>query len=345
VSVQKLASPQQAPVAATASRPRVLVTGLVRRASGRHLSPLASLVLLGVMFTGVLLRYDFASPAQVFLNLFVDNAYLIVLAAGMTFVLLTGGIDLSVGSVVALSTVIVATTLREGWPMPLAVGSALVMGPLLGLLMGLVIEHFDVQPFIVTLAGMFLARGLCYVISVDTLPIKDPLLRRLGLSYVYLYEDKFIRWTVVIAVTVVIIAAYTLHQTRFGRTVYAVGGNRQSAQLMGLNASRARVSVYAISGFCAALAGLLLAVQKLSGYSLNGVGMELDAIAAAVIGGVLLSGGVGFVFGSLIGVLVLGTIQTFVTAENLDSYWTRIMTGALLLVFVLVQRLVVRKPG
>lgn len=317
---------------------------------GRYLSPLASLALLVVMFVAVVARYDFASPpAQVFLNLFVDNAYLIVLAVGMTFVIVTGGIDLSVGSVVALSTVIVASALQASWPMPLAVGTVLVVGPLLGLLMGLVIEYFDVQPFIVTLAGMFLARGLCYVISVDTLPIKDPVLRVIGLNYVYLYEDKFIRWTVVIAAVVVVAAVYILHMTRFGRTVYAVGGgNRQSAQLMGgLNASGgARVGgVYAISGFCAALAGLLLAVQKLSGYSLNGIGLELDAIAAAVIGGVLLSGGVGFVLGSVIGVLVLGTIQTFVTAENLDSYWTRIMTGALFLVFVLVQRLVVRKPG
>jgi simple sugar transport system permease protein len=329
----------------TLTRPGFDVADLARRARGRYLSPLASLVLFVVMFTVVVARYDFASPTQVFLNLLVDNAYLIVLAVGMTFVILTGGIDLSVGSVVALSTVIVATTLRAGWPMPLAVLTVLIVGPALGLLMGLVIEYFDVQPFIATLAGMFLARGLCYVISVDTLPIKDPMLRELGLNYVYLYEDKFIRWTVVIALVVVVVAAYVLHQTRFGRTVYAIGGNRQSAQLMGLNASRARVSVYAISGLCASLAGLLLAVQKLSGYSLNGIGLELDAIAAAVIGGVLLSGGVGFVLGSVIGVLVLGTIQAFVTAANLDSYWTRIMTGVLLLVFVLVQRALVRKPG
>ena len=329
----------------TQTRPRFDGASLGKRMRGRYLSPLASLVLFVVMFTVVVARYDFASPTQVFLNLLVDNAYLIVLAVGMTFVILTGGIDLSVGSVVALSTVIVATTLRAGWPMPLAVLLVLIVGPALGLLMGLVIEYFDVQPFIATLAGMFLARGLCYVISVDTLPIKDPTLRELGLHYVYLYEDKFIRWTVVIALVVVVVAAYVLHQTRFGRTVYAIGGNRQSAQLMGLNASRARVSVYAISGLCASLAGLLLAVQKLSGYSLNGIGLELDAIAAAVIGGVLLSGGVGFVLGSVIGVLVLGTIQTFVTAANLDSYWTRIMTGVLLLVFVLVQRVLVRKPG
>lgn len=329
---------------ATLARPG-LAAEVLRRARGRYLSPLASLLLFVVMFTVVITTYDFASPAQVFLNLLVDNAYLIVLAVGMTFVILTGGIDLSVGAVVALSTVILATTLRAGWPMPLAVGAVLVVGPALGLLMGLAIEYFDVQPFIVTLAGMFLARGLCYVLSVDSLPIKDPTLRTFGLNYVYLYEDKYIRWAVVVALAVTAVAAYVLHKTRFGRTVYAVGGNRQSAQLMGLSAARARVSVYAISGLCAALAGLLLAVQKLSGYSLNGIGLELDAIAAAVIGGVLLSGGVGFVLGSVIGVLVLGTIQTFVTAANLDSYWTRIMTGVLLLVFVLVQRLVVRKPG
>jgi galactofuranose transport system permease protein len=319
-----------------------IAPAVAERIRGRYLSPIASVILFVALFTTVIVRYDFASPAQVFLNLLVDNAHLIVLAVGMTFVIVTGGIDLSVGSVVALSTVILAKTLQSGWPAPVAIATVLIVGPLLGLLMGTVIEFFELQPFIVTLAGMFLARGLCYVISVNSLPIKDPVLRALGLNYVYLYEDKFIRWTVVIALTVVVAAVFVLHETRFGRTVYAVGGSRQSAQLMGLAVTRTQISVYVISGFCAALAGLLLGVQKLSGYSLNGVGLELDAIAAAVIGGVLLSGGVGFVLGSLIGVLVLGIIQVFVTAENLDSYWTRIMTGILLLVFVLVQRVLVR---
>jgi galactofuranose transport system permease protein len=326
----------------TLRQPPARLPALAARVRGRYLSPVASLVLFVVLFGTVIVRYDFSSPAQVFLNLLVDNAYLIVLAVGMTFVILTGGIDLSVGSVVALSTVILAKTLQMGWPAPVAIATVLLVGPLLGLLMGTIIEFFDVQPFIVTLAGMFLARGLCYVISVNSLPIKDPLLRALGLNYLYLYEDKFIRWSVVIALTAVVVAAFVLHETRFGRTVYAVGGSRQSAELMGLAAARTRISVYVISSFCAALAGLLLGVQKLSGYSLNGVGLELDAIAAAVIGGVLLSGGVGFVLGSLIGVLVLGTIQVFVTTENLDSYWTRIMTGVLLLIFVLVQRVLLR---
>jgi galactofuranose transport system permease protein len=323
-------------------RPAIALPALAARLRGRYLSPIASVVLFAALFGTVIVRYDFASPAQVFLNLLVDNAHLIVLAVGMTFVILTGGIDLSVGSVVALSTVILAKTLQSGWPAPVAIATVLIVGPLLGLLMGTVIEFFELQPFIVTLAGMFLARGLCYVISVNSLPIKDPLLRALGLNYLYLYEDKFIRWSVVIALAVVAVAVYVLHETRFGRTVYAVGGSRQSAQLMALAAARTQISVYVISGFCAALAGLLLGVQKLSGYSLNGVGLELDAIAAAVIGGVLLSGGVGFVLGALIGVLVLGTIQVLVTTENLDSYWTRIMTGILLLIFVLIQRVLVR---
>jgi simple sugar transport system permease protein len=323
-------------------RPTAMLPAVARMRE-RYLSVIASAALLGVLFSTIVVRYDFASPAQVFLNLLVDNAYLIVLAVGMTFVILTGGIDLSVGSVVALSTVILAKTLQAGMPTPVAISIVLVAGPLLGLLMGSVIEFFDVQPFIVTLAGMFLARGLCFVISVDTVPIRDPALRALGLNYVYVYEDKFIRWTVVIGLIVVAVAAYVLHQTRFGRTVYALGGSRQSAQLMGLATTRTQISVYVISGFCAALAGLLLGVQKLSGYSLNGVGLELDAIAAAVIGGVLLSGGIGFVLGSLIGVLVLGSVQVLVTTENLNSYWTRIMTGILLLVFVLVQRVVLRR--
>ncbi|WNG89510.1 galactofuranose ABC transporter, permease protein YjfF [Mycobacterium sp. ITM-2016-00317] len=325
-----------------AVRPKFLApAGRISR-GGRFRPLMASSALFVALFGLVAVRYDFASTTQLFLNLLIDNAHLVVLAVGMTFVILTGGIDLSVGSVVALSTVILAKTLQVGWPTPVAVVVVLLVGPALGLVMGLIIEYFEVQPFIVTLAGMFLARGMCYVVSVETLPIDDPLLRTFGLHYLYVWEEKFIRPAVVVTIVVVVAAAYVLHQTRFGRTVYAVGGNRQSAMLMGLAVGRARVSVYVVSGLCASLAGLLLSVQKLSGYSLNGVGLELDAIAAVVIGGVLLSGGVGMVVGSVIGVLILGTIQTLVTAENLDSYWTRIVTGVLLLLFVLVQRVLSR---
>ncbi|WP_226362297.1 galactofuranose ABC transporter, permease protein YjfF [Pseudonocardia sp. ICBG1142] len=314
------------------------------RPSTQVLPVLATFVLFVLLFGAGSVRYDnFLSP-QVFLNLFVDNAYLIVLAVGMTFVILTGGIDLSVGSVVALSGVLAATLLADGWPALPVMAAVLVVGVALGTAMGLVIHHLEIQPFVVTLAGMFLARGLCYVISVESVPVTDPTFTAIAQAAIPLGGRSFVSPSVVVALVVVAVAAWVLHRTRFGRTVYAVGGNRHSAMLMGLAVGRTRVAVYAISGFCSALAGLLFTFYSLSGYSLAAVGTELDAIAATVIGGTLLSGGVGLVVGSLLGVLVLGLIQTFISFEGtLSSWWTRIVVGALLLVFVLLQRAFARR--
>ncbi|KAA1380397.1 galactofuranose ABC transporter, permease protein YjfF [Aeromicrobium fastidiosum] len=311
----------------------------------RFWSVIATFALLIAMFGTGASRYEgFASP-QVVLNLFVDNSFLIVLAVGMTFVILTGGIDLSVGAVVALSTMIAASTLRAGWPALATVVAVLLVGTVLGLLMGLVIHYFEIQPFIVTLAGMFLARGLCYVVSVDSIPITNGSFQKVAQGTVPLPGGLFVTPAVLIALVVVGIGMYVLHQTRFGRTVYAVGGSEQSATLMGLPAARVKVGVYVISGFCSSLAGLLFSVYSLSGYSLAAVGMELDAIAAVVIGGTLLTGGSGLVIGSMLGVLVLGTIQTFISFDGtLSSWWTRITIGLLVLVFVVVQRLFSRGP-
>jgi len=312
----------------------------------RLLPTLATFVVFVVLFGAGSLRYDGFLAPQVFLNLFVDNAFLIVLAVGMTFVILTGGIDLSVGSVVALGGVVAAKLLALGWSPVLVLVLVPVIGTLLGLAMGAAIQYLEIQPFVVTLAGMFLARGLCYVISVEAIPIRDPLFTAAATTAVYLPgTDLFVSPSVLVAVLVVAVAAYVLASTRFGRTVYAVGGNSHSAVLMGLSVARTRVAVYAISGFCSSLAGLLFAFYSLSGYSLAAVGTELDAIAATVIGGTLLSGGVGLVVGSLLGVLVLGLIQTFISFEGtLSSWWTKIVIGALLLVFVVVQRVIVRRP-
>jgi len=280
----------------------------------------------------------------VLLNLFIDNAYLLVLAVGMTFVIITGGIDLSVGSVVALSGVLAAKLLSVGWSAAAVLVVVLLVGTSLGLAMGLVIHYLELQPFVVTLAGMFLARGLCYVISVESIPIRDPLFTAVAQGTVSLPGDTFVSPSVVVAVLVVLVGAYLLHATRFGRTVYAVGGNQQSAELMGVRVGRTKVAVYGISGLCSAIGGLLFAFYSLSGYSLSAVGTELDAIAATVIGGTLLSGGVGMVIGSVLGVLVLGLIQTFISFEGtLSSWWTRIVIGALLLVFVVLQRFLVRQ--
>ncbi|PWK88384.1 monosaccharide ABC transporter membrane protein (CUT2 family) [Lentzea atacamensis] len=319
------------------------MTALTTRLPSRFLPVLATVVLFALTFGVGSVRYEGFASGQVIANLFIDNAFLIVLAVGMTFVILSGGIDLSVGSVVALSTMVTAAGLRAGWPVPLVIIAVLVIGSTLGLLMGLVIHKFDIQPFIVTLAGMFLARGLCFLISVESVSIKDTTFRSVATAVIELPGGVTITYNVVIAVLVVLAALYVLHRTRFGRATYAVGGNEQSALLMGLPTARVKVGVYVISGFCSALAGLLFSLYMLSGYGLHAVGMELDAIAAVVIGGTLLAGGVGYVLGSLTGVLVLGTIQTLISFQGtLSSWWTKIVIGALLLVFIAVQRGMIR---
>jgi galactofuranose transport system permease protein len=308
----------------------------------RYLPVLATSALLVVMFAVGAVRYDGFASGQVVLNVLIDNAFLLVVAVGMTFVILTGGIDLSVGAVVALSTMISATLVQQhGWPPLAAIPLVLATGAVLGLGMGCLIVFFDIQPFIVTLAGMFLARGLCYTISTESISIKDPFYRRMATSAISLPGGMFVTPSVVIAFVVVIVAAYVLHETRLGRTVYAVGGGQQSAMLMGLAVSRTKIAVYTISGFCSALGGVLLSFYTLSGYSLHAIGMELDAIAAVVIGGTLLTGGTGYLVGTVLGVIVLGLIQTFISFQGtLSSWWTKIFIGLLLLAFILLQRLV-----
>ncbi|WP_030483796.1 galactofuranose ABC transporter, permease protein YjfF [Nocardioides aequoreus] len=310
----------------------------------RYLPVIATVVVFLSLFSAGGIRYEGFADPQVFLSLFLDNAFLIVLAVGMTFVILTGGIDLSVGSVVALSTVIAARTLEAGWAAPAAIAAVLLVGTVIGLLHGVLIQYLGIQPFIATLAGMFLARGLCFLLAERSIPIDDETFSTIAFATITLPGGYYTTWTAVVALATVVVAAYVLARRRFGRTVYAVGGSEASALLMGLRVARTKVAVYAVSGFCAALGGLLFSLYMLSGNSLHAVGMELDAIAAVVIGGTLLTGGRGLVVGSLVGVLVLGTIQTFISFDGtLSSWWTKITIGVLLLAFVMVQRLATRR--
>jgi galactofuranose transport system permease protein len=277
---------------------------------------------------------------------FIDNAFLLVVAVGMTFVILTGGIDLSVGSVVALSTMVSATLVEHhGWSPYLVIPLVLVLGGLFGLGMGTVIHYFDIQPFIVTLAGMFLARGLCYTISTSSIPITNATWTAFAQTRIRIGAFH-VSPSVLVAAAVAVAGAYALGYTRLGRNVYAIGGNQQSALLMGLPVATTKLAVYTISGFCSALGGVLLSSYTLSGYGLHAVGLELDAIAAVVIGGTLLSGGSGLLFGTVVGVLLLGVIQTMITFQgDLSSWWTRIFIGALLFMFILFQRLIrTRRP-
>ncbi len=317
------------------------------RPDSRYVPMLVTVSLLVLMFTVGSVRYPNFGHPQVVLDVLIDNSFLLVVAVGMTFVILTGGIDLSVGSVVALSTVLSASLVeKHGWNPILVIAVVLLTGTTLGTAMGVMIHFFDVQPFIATLAGMFLARGLCFVVSIDSISITDHFYVSLAQTPIWLPSGLSITPSVVIALVAVAVAAYVLHQTRFGRTVYAVGGSRQSALLMGLPVGRVRVAVYAISGFCSALGGVLMTFYTLSGYSLNGLGLELDAIAAVVIGGTILTGGSGFVLGTVFGVLVLGLIQALISFDGtLSSWWTKIFIGTVLFFFILLQRLIAVRPG
>lgn len=307
----------------------------------RYVPVLATLTLLLVMYGVGVSQYRAFSNIQVVFNVFIDNGFLLVVAVGMTFVILTGGIDLSVGSVVAMTAMMSASLLQGGMHPAAVLVIALLVGPTLGFGMGCVIHFFDIQPFIVTLAGMFFARGMCTFISKSSIPITDPFWTTMAQERIGDPKGNFVSISVLVALAVVVVGAFVLAYTRLGRNVYALGGNQQSALLMGLPVGQTKIAVYAISGLCSAIGGILLSFYTLSGAPLIAVGMELDVIAAVVIGGTVLTGGSGYVFGTVLGVLVLGVIRTLITFDGtLNSWWTKIVIGGLLFAFILLQRLI-----
>jgi galactofuranose transport system permease protein len=310
------------------------------RPPSRYVPVLATLLLLLVMYSIGVSQYRAFSSVQVVFNVFIDNGFLLIVAVGMTFVILTGGIDLSVGSVVAMTTMIASSMLRgEAFPAWFVLISCLVVGPAMGFVMGCIIHFFEIQPFIVTLAGLFFARGVCTWISTSSIPISDPTWTWLAQKRIH-FGTNFVSPSVIVAFVVVAVAVYVLGYTRLGRNTYAIGGNQQSALLMGLPVARTKIGVYVISGLCSAIGGIVLSFYTLSGSPLISIGMELDAIAAVVIGGTLLAGGSGYVLGTVLGVLLLGIIQTLITFDgSLSSWWTKIVIGALLFAFILLQRL------
>lgn len=323
----------------------------MRKLTGRLTDPrtlpiVATIVLFAALFGFGSVMYTGFFSMQVLTNLFVDNAFLLVVAIGMTFVILSGGIDLSVGAVVALTTILCAVGAQWlHWPIWVVVPIVLVFGTLYGAAMGALIHFFCLQPFIITLAGMFLARGACFLITTQSIPIDEPTFHAVASLNIPVGGGS-LNAGALIGIVALAVAIFVAHFTRFGRNVYAIGGNERSALLMGLPVARTKVAVYALSGFCSALGGVIFTLYVLSGYGLQAQGMELDAIAATVIGGTLLTGGVGYVIGSLFGVGILGTIQTLITFDGtLSSWWTRIVIGALLCVFCLLQRIIERHAG
>jgi simple sugar transport system permease protein len=324
----------------------------VRSYLSQHREKLPTVAAL-VIFVGMLLygeaAYGRILQASTLSNLLVNNAHLIILAVGLTFVILTGGIDLSVGAVIAFSSVSGVLLINAGWNPWVVLLLMVLIGSAFGLVSGILIQYFNVQPFIATLAMMFLARGLASMLSTvpERLADDSPVLALaapIKLIDGPKVNDFVISPGVIIAVAVVAVAFFVLHRTRIGRTVYAMGGSEQSSALMGLPVLRAKLLIYVISGTLAGLAGVVYTARLGSAQNITGTGWELDAIAATVIGGTLLTGGVGFVLGSVVGAMVLGLMNVLITRDGgIPPEATTIITGGILLVFVLLQRAVMAR--
>ena len=286
--------------------------------------------------------YPAMQKPQVFFNLFINDGSLLLVSIGMTLVILTGGIDLSVGGMIALTSTASAALLRSGVSPYVVLPLMIVMGVAFGLLQGWIIQVLKVQPFIATLMGLFFARGMAYIISLTSVTITDAVYKKMALTPLYIpfLERVYVYPPTLVGPIMVLVAVYLSFFTRFGRTIYAMGNNEQSALLMGLSVPRTKILVYAFSGFCSALAGIVFSTSLLAGYGQFATGMELDAIAAVVMGGTSLSGGIGNVMGTLFGVLIHGTIVSILQFNGtLSSWWTRIAVGVLTLIFIGVQSL------
>lgn len=309
----------------------------------RNLPFLTTLTIFVIAYLLCVLQYPAILSTRVIGNLLTDNAFLGIAAVGMTFVILSGGIDLSIGSVIAFTSVFVAVMVGTYNIHPLlAFAIVLVVSTLFGCLMGAMIRFLSIPPFVVTLAGMFLARGAAYLISTQSVPISHPFIDAIQ-GFYYRFPGGG-RLTALAMLMLLVFAAGMLiaNRTRFGANIYALGGNPQSAELMGVPIGATTIGIYALSGFLSGLAGIVYTLYTSSGYSLATVGVELDAIAAVVIGGTLLTGGTGLVAGTFIGLLIQGLIQTYIVFDGtLSSWWTKIVIGVLLFVFIVLQRAII----
>jgi galactofuranose transport system permease protein len=286
--------------------------------------------------------YPNMQKPQVFFNLFINTASLLIVSIGMTFVIITGGIDLSVAGMIAMTSAASAALLAKGVEPVIVIPLMLIIGIAFGFTLGCIIHFLKVQPFIVTLMGLFFARGMAYIITLEALPIENATYRYLALTKVFIpfLGKVYIYIPSLIGPVLLLVVIYLSFFTSFGRTVYAIGNNEQSARLMGLPVGRTKIIVYSFGGFCSALAGVVWSISLLSGYGGYAPGMELDAIASVVIGGTLLTGGVGNVIGTLFGVLINGTIVSILQFNGtLSSWWTRIGVGLLTLIFIGIQSL------
>ncbi|MEA4969732.1 MAG: sugar ABC transporter permease YjfF [Candidatus Pelethousia sp.] len=309
-----------------------------------------SLFVLLYVVSVILFKSSNFAKYSVFFNLFNNKAYLLMLSLGLTVVLITGSIDISVGGVTGLVSMVIAVMLMDGkvsaiWTIPVSLG----IGIAFGVVQGYLVSYLEIQPFIVTLSGMFFARGMISVINAKSVPISDAVFMGWSSAKMYIpflfnerkngtHDVAYLTPAAIVALVVLVILIITLKKTKFGRSLYAVGGNPQSALLMGVNVRRTKFMAHVLCGLLAGIGGLLFTLLSPSGNPGNGQGYEIDAISSSVIGGAMLSGGVGLPIGTLFGVLINALIERIVPLLGIvDASWPRIITSAFLFVFIVLQ--------
>lgn len=294
----------------------------------------------------------FLNPQQ-FFNIFNNNAYLIIISCGLTLVMISGGIDISVGGQIALITMTTVCMMEnKGSSVFGAFIVAIAIGLAFGIVQGFFVSYLKIQPFIVTLAGMFFAKGMTTIVSVNPVTVKaNETFLKIKDAYLNLpigtyarngnFIPSYLEIGAIVAIVIVLIMWAVLKWTRIGRNFYAIGGNSESALMLGINVQRTRFMAYVICGLLAGIAGFVYLLHTGAGNASNADGAEMEAIASSIIGGTLLTGGVGSVIGTLFGVMSLKTINTIVIASGLTQpWWQKITTGLMLCFFILLQSVI-----
>lgn len=299
-----------------------------------------SLMLIVIIVVLAVTAPNFLEPNNI-VNIMRQSSINAMLAVGMTFVILTGGIDLSVGSMLGVGGVAAVWLSVQGVPSILAVLGAIALCGLFGLVNGVLVSKFLLPSFIVTIGSLTYLRGLAYV-GTGGQPLVSP---DLGFSFLGLGSVGPIPWPVIIAVIMFGVGYLVLNHTPYGRHIYAIGGNKEAARLSGINVDRVLLSVYVISGLCAGVAGVVFSARLLSALPTGGQTYELFAIAAVILGGTRLTGGVGSIFGTLIGALILGVLSNGLVLLNVPFFYQNIVTGVVIILAVLLDRLRVKQSG
>ncbi|MGT2832563.1 ABC transporter permease subunit [Streptococcus halotolerans] len=303
----------------------------------KYVSELTTLIaLVALMIVITMLNPNFLTTNNL-LNLLLQVTANGFIAFGMTFVILTGGIDLSVGSILALSSAVSAGFIGSGMPVPLAIVLALVLGGLFGMLNGFLISFGKLAPFIVTLATMTIFRGATLVYTNG-----NPITAGLGDSFLFQFLGQGyivgVPFPVILMFLVFIFLYVLLHKTAFGKSVYAIGGNEKAAYISGVKLNKVKIIIYTISGMMAALSGLIITSRLSSAQPTAGSSYEMDAIAAVVLGGTSLSGGKGRIIGTLIGALIIGVLNNGLNIIGVSAFWQQVVKGIVIIIAVLLDR-------